>query len=110
MVSATPLVSIGGILVGWFVKEKPVFYGFVTVISFFLCETIYLSILSNRFGFYHHNITIWFTLLSIISWVVFFVLMTKIGVTICQKHEKVQQRELINSRVGKPYDQTNHSG
>jgi hypothetical protein len=36
----------------------------------------------EKFGFYHYGSTIWYTLGSIISWILLFILMTKLGTTI----------------------------
>jgi hypothetical protein len=88
MVAAIPIVFIAGIIIGFLVKGKPSFHGLIAVISFFLCETIYNSILFNEIGFYHFSVNIWYTILSIISWILLFVLMTKIGITIFNKSTK----------------------
>ena len=91
MVAAIPIVFVAGIIIGFLVKEKSSFHGLIAVISFFLCETIYNSILFNKIGFYHFSITIWYTILSIVSWILLFILMTKIGIIIFKKSKKESQ-------------------
>ncbi|MGA2527326.1 MAG: hypothetical protein ABSF79_12035 [Smithellaceae bacterium] len=82
MIAAIPVIFIAGIIIGFLVKNKPVFFGLITVAGFFICETIYFSIMVEKFGFYHYGSTIWYTLGSIISWILLFILMTKLGTTI----------------------------
>ncbi len=82
MIAATPIVLIAGVILGVFVKIRPTLYGFIAAVGFFLCETIYSSVLSKNIGFYHLGVNIWYTIASISSWFLLFVLATKIGTTI----------------------------
>ena len=82
MIAAIPIVFIAGIIIGFLVKSKPIFFGLIAVVGFFICDTIYSSIMLKEFGFYHYGPTIWYTLSSIVSWILLFILTTKLGTII----------------------------
>ena len=58
MTAAIPVIFIAGIIIGYLVKNKPIFFGLIAAAGFFICETIYFSIMANKFGFYHSDLTI----------------------------------------------------
>ena len=82
MIAAIPIVFIAGIIIGFLVKNKPVIFGLIAVAGFFICDTISSSIILREFGFYHYGPTIWYTLSSIVLWILLFILTTKLGTTI----------------------------
>ena len=82
MISAIPVIAVAGIGLGYLVKKKAIIYGGIAVVCFFMCETIYGSILFKQLIFSHWGPNIWYTLSTISAWIFLFILMVKIGTRI----------------------------
>lgn len=85
MMAAIPIIAIAGIVLGYIVKENALLYGCIAVVAYITCGTIYSSILFEQFVFSLYAPRVWYTLSSIVAWILLFTLMTKAGIRIIEK-------------------------
>ncbi|MDY6973718.1 MAG: hypothetical protein SV775_15550 [Thermodesulfobacteriota bacterium] len=85
MIAAIPIIAIAGIALGYLVKKNALLFGCIAVAAYFACGTIYSSILFERFVFSHYAPSVWYTISSIVAWILLFITMTRIGILMIEK-------------------------
>lgn len=88
MIAAIPIITIAGIVLGYLVKRNAMLFGCIAVSAFFVCDTIYCSILSGQFIYSRYAGTIWYTVVSTIAWILLFIIMTRVGISKVKKLQK----------------------
>lgn len=85
MIAAIPIIAIAGILLGYIVKKNAMLYGCIAVAAYIACGSIYSSILFKQIVFSLYAPSVWYTISSIVAWIILFTLMTKAGIRMIEK-------------------------
>lgn len=88
MIVAIPLITIAGIVLGYLVNKNALLFACIAVSAYLICDTIYCCFFSGQFFLTRYAPTIWYPIVSIAAWILLFIMMTRIGVSMINKFQK----------------------